>query len=137
MSKLSVRKLLIFTIMLGVSKFAYAAGGATKAAASKYFSLSPPMVVNITDNGKVRHLQVSIQLRLDDPADGQAVQEHKPAIQHELVMFLSGREAKDVRTVQGKEALRTEATEIIKKFLSENLGKPTISSVYFTAFVIQ
>ena len=95
------------------------------------------MVVNVTDNGRVRHLQVSIQLRLDNVADAPLLQEHKPAIQHELVMLLSGREAKNVRSTQGKEKLRAEATEILKKTLQESTGKPLINAVYFTAFVIQ
>lgn len=115
----------------------FASAGGSSAKASKYFSLSPAMVVNVNDKGRVRHLQINIQLRLKDPLDTNAVQEHKPAIQHALVMLLSGREASDIRSTQGKEMLRKEATDVLKKVLTKNLGKPTISAVYFTAFVIQ
>lgn len=113
------------------------ASGGSSASTSKYFSLSPPMVVNVTDKGRVRHLQIGIQLQLDNPADSPLVQEHKPAIQHALVMLLSGQEAKDVRSVKGKEKLRNDATEAIKKIMVENIGKPTVNAVYFTTFVIQ
>ena len=116
---------------------ATASGGGGSTTASKYFKLSPQIVVNVNDKGKPKHLQIAIQLRLDDPADGVLVNEHKPAIQHTLTMLLSGREAKDVRSTQGKEALRVEATEEIKKLLEETTGKPIINAVYFTAFVIQ
>ncbi len=128
-------KLFIFIFVFSVQQLAHAAG--SSAPASKYFSISPPIVVNVTDEGRVRHLQVSIQLRLDNIADADLLQEHKPAIQHELVMLLSGREAKNVRSTQGKEKLRSEATEVLKKILQENTGKPLINAVYFTAFVIQ
>ena len=134
-----INKYFIFLVILSMQQLAFASGGGGGGnnATSKYFSISPPMVVNITDHGRVRHLQVSIQLRLENPADANLLNEHKPAIQHELVMLLSGREAKDVRSTKGKETLRTEATEKLKKVLQESTGKPLINAVYFTAFVIQ
>ncbi len=136
MKTILMGKLFIFIFVFSAQQLAHAAGSSS-APASKYFSLSPPMVVNVTDAGRVRHLQVSIQLRLDNVSDAPLLQEHKPAIQHELVMLLSGREAKNVRSTQGKEKLRTEATEVLKKILQESTGKPLINAVYFTAFVIQ
>ena len=136
MNSVLIRNGLVILFLFSPLNLLLAAGGGGSTV-SKYFSLSPPMVVNVSDNGKVRHLQIGIQLRLDDPADNGAVQEHKPAIQHELVMLLSGHEAKDVRSTQGKEKLRAEATGILQKLLTENLGKPTINDVYFTTFVIQ
>ena len=137
MKKISLKRLFLFLLFFSHLHFAFASAGGGSSATSKYFSLSPPMVVNIIDKGKVRHLQVNIQLRLDDPADTPVVQEHKPAIQHELVMLLSGREAKNIRSTKGKEKLRAEATEKLKQVLTENIGKPTINAVYFTTFVIQ
>lgn len=136
MKTLSMIKLVIFLLIFHISSAAVASGGGS-AKISKYFRLTPQTVVNIIDKGKVRHLEIAIQLRLDDPADTNTVNEHKPAIQHALVMLLSGREASDVRSTKGKEALRTEATENLKKILEENTGKTIINAVYFTTFVIQ
>lgn len=136
MKAISMIKLLLLLLVFSIHTVTLASSGGSSAA-SKFFQLSPQVVVNITDKGKVRHLQIAIQLRLEDPSDTSLVEEHKPLIQHELVMLLSGREAKEVRSTQGKEALRTEATEILKKTLEENTGRPIISAVYFTAFVIQ
>lgn len=130
-------KLFVFLLVLNIPNIAIASGGSSKAAPSKYFKISPQTVVNISDKGKVRHLQVGVQLRLDEPGDSSIVEEHIPAIQHELVMLLSGREAQNVRSVQGKELLRTEAMEKIKIVLEENTGRAIINAVYFTAFVIQ
>jgi len=129
--------ILMIVLIFPLSYSTASAGGGSKAAASKYFSITPPMVVNVSDKGKVRHLQVGIQLRLENPADGTFIEEHKPAIQHELVMLLSGQEAKEIRSVKGKEKLRTDATAAIQKFLTDNIGKPLIKAVYFTTFVIQ
>lgn len=131
-------KLFVFLLVLNIPNIAIAAGGSSsKATSSKYFKISPQTVVNISDKGKVRHLQVGVQLRLAEPGDSSIVEEHIPAIQHELVMLLSGREAQNVRSVQGKELLRTEAMEKIKIVLEENTGRAIINAVYFTAFVIQ
>ena len=136
MKTVSMSKLFLFLLIFNFYNVVLASSGGG-AAASKYFQISPQVVVNITDQGKVRHLQIAIQLRLEDPADTNLVEEHIPAIQHELVMMLSGREAKNVRSTQGKEALRAEATEKLKQILEENTGRPIITTVYFTAFVIQ
>jgi len=130
-------KSLILLFLFGISQLSFASGGGSKVSASKYYLLSPPIVVNVNDKGRVRHLQISIQFRLDDPSEADLVQEHKPAIQHELVMLLSGREATDVRSVKGKEELRTKATEVLQNILQESTGKTLINAVYFTAFVIQ
>jgi len=136
MKTISTSKLFVFLLLFTPLNIVLAGGGSS-ASTSKYYSLSPPIVVNVTDKGKVRHLQIGIQLRLDDPADTPLVQEHKPAIQHTLVMLLSGREAKEVRSVKGKEKLRSDATEALQKIMTENIGKPTVNAVYFTTFVIQ
>jgi len=136
MKTVSMIKLSIFLLIFSSHNIANASGGGG-GAASKYYQLSPAMVVNVTDQGKVRHLQIDIQLRLANPADNTIVNEHKPAIQHELVMLLSGREAKDVRTTHGKEALRAEATKRLKTVIEKNTGRPIITDVYFTSFVIQ
>jgi len=136
MKTILISKLTILLLFFTPLNPVFAAGGGSSSV-SKYFSLHPPMVVNVSDKGKVRHLQIGIQLRLDDPNDTDSVQEHKPAIQHELVMLLSGHEAKDVRSNTGKEKLRKDATTVIQKLLTENIGKPTINAVYFTTFVIQ
>lgn len=137
MKTISLHVLITIILLFSLQSSVFASAGGGSAKASQYFSLSPPMVVNINDKGRVRHLQVDIQLRLKNPADTNAVQEHKPAIQHALVMLLSGREASEIRSTQGKEKLRKEAVDVLKKVLTKNMGKPTISAVYFTAFVIQ
>jgi len=137
MKIVSIIKLFIFLLIFNSHNIANASGGGGGTAASKYYQLSPALVVNVSDKGKVRHLQIDIQLRLKNPADNSIVNDHKPAIQHELVMLLSGREAKDVRTTQGKEALRSQATKMLKKVIKKNTGRPIITDVYFTSFVIQ
>jgi len=137
MKTISIIKLTLFLLILHIPNIATASGSGGSTPVSKYFKLSPQIVVNVNDKGRARHLQIAIQLRLDDPADSALVNEHKPAIQHTLVMLLSGREAKNVRSTQGKEALRVEATEELKKMLEESIGRPVINAVYFTAFVIQ
>jgi len=132
-----ISKLFIFIFIFSVQQLAHASSSGGKTSASKYFSISPAIVVNVTDEERVRHLQVSVQLRLDDPADSGLLEDNMPVIQHTLVMSLSGREAKNIRSTQGKQNLRTEVTALLKKVLEEITGKPIVNAVYFTAFVIQ
>ena len=131
MKTISIIKLTLFLLILNIPNIATASSGGGNKSASKYFQLSPQIVVNVNDKVRARHLQIAIQLRLDNPDDSSLVNEHKPAIQHTLVMLLSGREAEDVRSTQGKEALRLEATEELKKLLEENISKHSFETTSF------
>lgn len=111
-----------------------AGGGKTP---SNYISIHPAFVVNVSDGLTVRHMQVKTQLKLSSPDMAQYIEQHKAAIQHEMVMLLSGRKVSEVKTIQGKEKLRTEALAAIQKVMEENTKLKIVDAVYFTEFVIQ
>ena len=113
-----------------------AAGGGSKVA-SNYVSIHPAFVVNVSDGLTVRHMQVKTQLKLSSPDMAQYIEQHKAAIQHEMVMLLSGRKVSEVKTIQGKEKLRTDALAAIQKVMEENTKQKIVDAVYFTEFVIQ
>ena len=129
-------RLLITLFCLLVSLNALASGGGSKVV-SNYVSIHPAFVVNINDGGAVRHMQVKTQLKLSSPDMAQYIEQHKAAIQHEMVMLLSGREVSEVKTIQGKEKLRSDALAALQKVMKENTSQPIIEAVYFTEFVIQ
>ena len=52
-------------------------------------------------------------------------------------MLLSGRQAAEIKTVEGKEKLRSSVLEAVQKVMQENTGQPVVDALYFTSFVIQ
>ena len=102
-----------------------------------YMELKPPFVVNVSDGERVRHMQITAQVKLNSADISQYVELHNPAIRHAMIMLLSGQPVAELRTVQGKEKLREQALITLQKLLEENIGAPGIEAVYFTGLIIQ
>lgn len=128
-------RLIFLLFCLIFSTHISAAGGGKTI--SNYVSLHPAFVVNVSDGLTVRHMQVKAQLKLSSPDMAKYIEQHKAAVQHEMVMLLSGRKVAEVKTIQGKEKLRKEALAALQKVMQENTKQKIVEAVYFTEFVIQ
>ncbi len=102
-----------------------------------YHPLEPPFVVNFNDDSDVRFMQVTLQIATRDPAVIDQVKEHAPAIRNNLVMLFSNQEPAVLNTREGKEMLRTQTLEEVRKVLEEQTGEGGVENVYFTSFVMQ
>jgi flagellar FliL protein len=104
---------------------------------AQYLALDPPLVVNFAASGKLRYLQVSVEVMSQDSGAIEAVQRHTPAVRNALIALFSERDYEALLTRDGKEALRQEALEVIRQELSMLTGKPQVEDVYFSSFVMQ
>ena len=129
-------RFLTFIAVLILSTSAFAAGGGGSSN-SPFIPLNPPIIVNIVDGGKVRHMQVIIELKLVDPVDSAKVDLHKGPIRHELILLLSSQDAATISSALGKEELRKDALAAVQKVMQDLEGKPVIEALYFTNFIIQ
>lgn len=119
---------------------AWGAGGGEESAAvaSSYFELDPPFVVNVQDGGRMRFMQVKVQLRTGGPEVNEAVEAHMPAVRHAMIMLLAHQEASAIRKPAGREQVRQQAAQAIQSVLAQNAGQLNgVEAVYFTDFVIQ
>ena len=94
-------------------------------------------MVNFNDDSDVRFLQVTLQIATRDPAVIEQVKEHAPAIRNNLVMLFSNQDPAVLNTREGKETLRTQTLEEVRKVLEEQTGEGGVENVYFTSFVMQ
>jgi len=104
---------------------------------ASYFSIEPPVVVNVFHPKRIKFLQVDTQVKVEDQSVIDSIELHKPAIRHSLLMLFSSQILKELKSVKGKEKLRKEALSAIQKVLKENTGKEGITELYFTGFIIQ
>jgi len=100
-----------------------------------YHSLSPALVTNLAAGGK--YLRCDVQLMSEDAAALPDVQLHAPALRHELLMLLSEQDGTKLKTPDGREQLRKEALEAVRKVMREQTGKNTVDDLFFTAFFVQ
>lgn len=101
-----------------------------------YLALDPPFVVNFQSDSATRFLQVGVQLMAHDQKALDAAKASEPAVRNALVMLFSSQDAKTLISRDGKEKLRTDALDEIRKIVSERTRAP-LDAVYFTSFVMQ
>jgi flagellar FliL protein len=65
-----------------------------------------------------------------------AAKASEPAVRNALVMLFSSQDAKTLISRDGKEKLRTDALDEIRKIVGERTRAP-LDAVYFTSFVMQ
>jgi len=92
-----------------------------------------PFVLNLADRDQLRYLKVSIKLQLDRPEEQTDYKDKLPAIRDALLVLLTSKESRGLRTVDGKMLVRDEIGGRINAIMKK--GK--IRQVFFTEFIIQ
>lgn len=117
--------------------------GAKQAQAQKvakppvYTPLEPPFVVNFEDQGAIRFLQVSVEVMSRDPKVAEAIKLHMPAIRDQLILLFSDADYDTLSSREGKDALRAQALDTLKKILKAQGASTRVEGLYFTNFVMQ
>lgn len=90
--------------------------------------------VNLADEGVVRHfVRTGVVLEVTNQQTLLELGQRDPQIKDAIISVLSSKTTVDIRTPEGKEALRREIADRINAFL--NNGR--VKRVYFTDFVFQ
>lgn len=125
-------------LLLLINSVTYASGGGGGGDANNpYFDITTPFVVNIQSENGMNYLQVQAQLRLSNPELKSKLSANLPAIQHTMMMLLSEQNAKDLRSVAGKQKLRETVLKELQKLLEKEIGEPAVEEVLFAGFIIQ
>lgn len=90
-------------------------------------------IVNLSDQGGNRFLRTTMNLELENDDLIGEMEKRLPQIRDAILMILPTRTYQDIRSAEGKAALRT---EILAK-MNSLLKKEAITNIYFTEFVIQ
>ena len=90
-------------------------------------------VVNLADRGASRYLRTTLDLELTDEATIEEVKQRLPQIRNAILMIIPSKTSKDIRTTDGKTAMRDEIMEKLNAFMKSG----SITNIYFTEFVIQ
>lgn len=120
----------------GAQQEASAEEGETAKGEAIYLPLET-MVVNFGGQGPARFLQVDIQVMTRDSEVQEAIEAHMPVIRNDLLLLLSNQSYEQVSTLEGKEKLRKQVLETLRKDLKEQGEPDAVEAVYFTSFVMQ
>ena len=92
-----------------------------------------PFVLNLADRDQLRYLKVSIKLQLDRAQEETDFNDKLPAIRDALLVLLTSKASRSLRTVDGKMLVRDEIGGRVNTIMKK--GK--IQQVFFTEFIIQ
>ena len=102
------------------------------------FTRIDPFTVNLADDRYgSRLLYTGITLRVGDEQSKAIIEEHMPQVRSRLLILLSGKQANELTSTEGKEAL---AQAIINAFnvpLTETQPPIDLREVLFTEFIVQ
>jgi len=104
-------------------------------AVMSYYQIQPSLVANLASGG--RYVRCDIQLMTEDPSQLEDFKLHDPAIRHVLLMLLSEQDGEQIKSVEGKEALRKKAITQIRALIKKETGKEGPQELFFTTFFIQ
>lgn len=102
-----------------------------------FYAMEPAFVVNYQDLQALRFLQVGVQVMAYDQAGLDEIKANEPLARNALVMLFSGQTYDNLITREGKEKLREEALQELRKVIGDVPGKESLQAVYFTSFVMQ
>ncbi|MDB6089970.1 MAG: flagellar biosynthesis protein FliL [Gammaproteobacteria bacterium] len=148
------RKLIVLTVVAALvlmgggvgAWFVFGPHGAKRPAAPKheplappqYVALDPPFVVNFENDQQVRFLQVTAQLMSRDLPTVELLKANDPVVRNDLLLLFGGQKYSVISTREGKEQLRTQTLEAVRRVVAQAGGRPErVEAVYFTSFVMQ
>lgn len=103
-----------------------------------YLPIRPAFVVNFANtSGQTNFLQLEITLMGRNPEHMKSLEDHMPLIKSRLINVFQTQEFEELRTPEGKEAMRRVALDELQNMALEELGDPIIEKLYFTIFVLQ
>ncbi len=102
-----------------------------------YHNLHPAFVANFSGNSKKKYMQVYVVALAKEQSSIDDLVLHMPAVRNNVLMTLSTKTSDEVATLEGKEELRKEVLETVRKTMEEKTGKEGIEDLYFTKFVAQ
>ncbi|SIS46970.1 flagellar basal body-associated FliL family protein [Neptunomonas antarctica] len=88
-------------------------------------------------DGKRHYLRAFVEAKSRDQDVVDALTLHMPLVVSRLNQLFSMQSFDDLQTIQAKQKLRQDATQLVQDFLQEKMGKPGIEKILFTDFVMQ
>tara|TARA_R110002012_G_scaffold68798_4_gene178575 strand:- start:4148 stop:4624 length:477 start_codon:yes stop_codon:yes gene_type:complete len=105
---------------------------------SPIFMRIEPFTVNLADDSYgSRLLYTGVTLRVGNEESKMILEEHLPQVRSRLLMLLSGKQADELTSMEGKQQLTQEIVDRLSVPLTENQPALDLREVLFTDFIVQ
>jgi flagellar FliL protein len=87
--------------------------------------------------GRGHYMQAYVEAKTRDAEVEAALKLHMPLVVARLNKMFASLEFEYLQTKEGRNAMRQQATDVVRDVMMEKIGKPGIETVLFTNFVMQ
>lgn len=102
-----------------------------------YYNVHPEFVINFHEKRSPQFLMLEVTAATNDEASRNAIDDHNPELRNNLIMMLGEQKSEDLKTTEGKDALREKAFAIVDELVTKHYGPNRVTDVFFTRFVMQ
>lgn len=111
--------------------------GSSAQANPAYVDLEPAFILNYGTPQRIRYVQTTITLRVEDQISALEVTTHTDAIRHAIIMLFSRQPPERLLSIEGRDLILEEALRVLQDLLVKETGKPHIDRVLFTSYIVQ
>jgi len=105
---------------------------------TQYVDLAPPIIANVQTSGKrTRFLQVKVVIQVEGEDAAEEIKYHSAPLRNDLIMLLSNCKADELIPADGREKLRAEALDRVRKTMAAIDKKLKVDDLLFTGYVVQ
>jgi flagellar FliL protein len=103
-----------------------------------YLALEPPFVANFEEGQPARFLQIDVRVASRSVETIELIRANEPLLRNDLLLLYGAQDAGALGRREGKEKLRAESLETIRRIVKDLQGDPkSVESVLFASFVMQ
>lgn len=100
-----------------------------------YYALTPSIVSNLS--GGPKYIRCDVQLMTQHAQTLPQIELHAAALRHAILMLIAGEDGNQLKSREGKEALRSKALESVQGQLKELTGETLVSDLFFTNYYVK
>jgi len=98
----------------------------------------PMFVVTLqSDDNRPHYMQLYVEAKSREQDVADALTLHMPLIVSRLNNLFSTQDFRALQTLEGKQALRESATDLVRELMQEKIAKPGVEAILFTNMVMQ
>ena len=102
-----------------------------------YVGVPNAITANLAGDRRSRTVQIKMSFLVRSEEAKEHIRQHMPQLKNDVLMLVSQKDAKELKTPEGRQKLQAEALATVQKTLTELVGEPTIEKVLFVSFVMQ
>ena len=103
-----------------------------------FLAIEPPFVANFEEGQPARFLQVDVRVASRSVETIELIRANEPLLRNDLLLLYGAQDAAALGGREGKEKLRAESLETIRRIVKDLQGDPmSVESVLFASFVMQ